>query len=116
MCQSSVFIGMPLRPMEPPVMSRFRNDHPDHLPEAERRHGQVDARQAQGRHPDHQCHRPGSSAAERQGCREGPAEVQRQQRGGVGADAHEGRVAEREQAAGEGQPDRQGEQRIDADR
>jgi len=93
---------------------REQNDADD-LAEPDRGDGEIHAAEAEDREAEGQRECGGESRTEHQAERERDAEAHAEERRTVGADGHERGIAERELPSVERDPDRQREQRVDAD-
>ncbi len=87
-----------------------------HLAEPDRRDREIDARQPQRRPTDREREGGRCDARRRQHRPERPMQVQRQQRRGIGADAHERRLPKRELPDREHDIHRQRQQPVDPER
>ena len=86
------------------------------LAEADRGESQIDARKAQRRDADCERHGSGRQHGGGEDEREGKAEMQAEQRRGIGPDPHEGRLAERQLADRQNDIHAEREQPVDAER
>ena len=86
-----------------------------HLAETERRHGEIDAFQAQGGKADDHADDAAGERGGNERWRERPVRLDREERRHIGADRHEGGIAEGELAGGENDVDAERPEQQDAD-
>src|SRR5438067_5724295 len=111
-------LGLRRDPDEPLAATSDRDgedDDPDHLAEGERRDRQVHPAQAEDRRAEGKRDRRREDRARGEGDRERDAGLHREERRAVRGDAGERRIAQSELAGVQGEPDREGEHRVEAD-
>ena len=95
---------------------RLDEENPQDFAKADRRQREIDARKAQRRHADRECHSGGRQHGGGENEREGQAGMEGKQGRGVGPDAHERRLSERQLADRQHDIHAQRQKPVDAER